>query len=187
VSESEQDARSRIIHATKEILDEAEDIEKITVRQVAQRANVGVGLINYHFQSKDNLLSIAIGDTMAQMVGSFIEADNHPELPPVEKLKALLKELIRYSVNYEKLLRFGITHSIMNGDMQAQLMIIPLLREIFGGGKDEIQLRIIAMQIILPLQAIGISPSAFHMYSGIDLHNEAQMDLMIDMVVDNLI
>ncbi|MGO1033510.1 TetR/AcrR family transcriptional regulator, partial [Clostridioides difficile] len=39
------------------LLNEVDDIEEITVRKIAERANVGVGLINYHFKTKDNLLS----------------------------------------------------------------------------------------------------------------------------------
>ncbi|MBS3969913.1 MAG: helix-turn-helix transcriptional regulator [Clostridia bacterium] len=68
---NDQDARNRIIKAAIEILDEVTDVDKITVRQVAERANVGTGLINYHFKTKNNLLSLAVGDVMAQMATKF--------------------------------------------------------------------------------------------------------------------
>lgn len=93
MSTTEQDTQQFIIDAAKGLLNEVEDVEKITVRQIAERANVGIGLINYHFKSKDNLLSIAIGDTMAKTILSFSRSDIYADLEPIDKLKAMLKEL----------------------------------------------------------------------------------------------
>ena len=73
MTKKEQDARERIISSAIEILYEVSDIEKITVRQIAERANVGIGTINYHFNSKDNLLSFAIGEVMANRVNEFLK------------------------------------------------------------------------------------------------------------------
>jgi hypothetical protein len=99
----------------------------------------------------------------------------------------MLKELFNFADPYEKLMKFSLTHEIINGDMQAALYIVPVLKEIFGDRKDEIELRIIALQILLPLQVTGISPTTFHFYSGIDLHNEAQRGNFIDALIDNLV
>lgn len=187
MNSSDQDARNRIIKAAIEILDEVTDVDKITVRQVAERANVGTGLINYHFKTKDNLLSIAVGDVMAKMATGFITPGNYSDLEPVPKIKTMLKELCSFAEHHEKLLQFTVTHGILNGDMQTPLFLVPVLREIFGGRKDEIHLRIIALQILLPIQVTGICPSAFHFYSGIDLHNEAQRNNFIDTLIDNLV
>ncbi|HYE09896.1 MAG TPA: TetR/AcrR family transcriptional regulator [Patescibacteria group bacterium] len=184
---SDQDARSRIIKAAIEILDEVTDVDKVTVRQVAERANVGIGLINYHFKTKDNLLSIAVGDVMGKMATGFITPGNYSDLEPVLKLKTMLKELYSFGERHEKLVQFTLTHGILNGDMQTPLFLVPVLREIFGDRKDEIHLRIIALQILLPIQVTSISPSAFNYYSGINLHNEVQRNNFIDTLIDNLV
>jgi AcrR family transcriptional regulator len=182
-----QDARTRIMKAAIEILDEVTDVDKITVRQVAERANVGIGLINYHFKTKDNLLSIAVSDVMAKIATGFITADNYSDLQPIPKIKIMLKELYSFAERHEKLLQFTLTRSVLNGDMQTPLFLIPVLREIFKEQKDEIHLRIIALQILLPIQVTAICPSAFHLYSGIDLHNEVQRNNYIDTLIDNLV
>jgi AcrR family transcriptional regulator len=187
MDKSDQDARNRIIRAATEILNEVTNIDDITVRQIAERANVGTGLINYHFKTKANLLSIAVGDEMAKMAGGFNKPGNYPDLEPVPKIKAMLKELFSYGEQHKEYLKYMVTHSILNGDMQAQLFLIPILRKIFGDRKDEIHLRIIALQILLPLQVTALSPSAFHFYSGIDLFDEAQRNKFIDTLVDNLV
>jgi len=181
----DKDSRDRILKAAEEILAEVSEVEKITVRQIAERANVGIGLINYHFKSKDNLLSIAVGDAMAKMAVNFTKPNS--SLKPARRLKVMLKELFSYAENYEKLMQFSLTHSILNGEMEAELFLIPILKEIFGDKKDEMQLRIIAMQILLPLQAAGVDPSSFRVYSGIDLKSDEQRNDLIDTLVDNLV
>lgn len=75
-----------------EILNEVSDIEKITVRQIAERAKVGIGTINYRFNSKDNLLSFAVGEVMANKINKFLKPQQNSHLDPVENLKTMLKE-----------------------------------------------------------------------------------------------
>lgn len=184
---TDQDAKNRIIKAALEILDEVNHIEKITVRQIAERANVGVGLINYHFQSKDNLLSVAIGDVMAKMATEFVTSEVYSKSEPVLKLKRMLKELFNFGLSHEKLIRFTITQGLLNGDMKAGLFLVPVLKEIFEGKKDEMQLRIIAAQIILPIQVVSLNPIQFKLYSGVDLNTELERNSFLETVVDNLI
>ena len=184
---NEQDARQSIIDTTKAILEEVDDVEKITVRQIAERAGVGIGLINYHFKSKDNLLSIAIGDVMTKIIWSFTKTDDYSNLEPIAKLKVMMKALYALAGSSEKLVHFIMTREILEGNMQTPLYLVPLLKEIFGNIKDDMQLRIIALQILYPIQVTGLNPDAFNLYSGIDLYNIEQRDRFIDTLIDNLI
>lgn len=184
---NDQEARDRIIKAAAEMLNEVADVDKITVRQIAERAGVGTGLINYHFKSKDNLLGIVVGDLMAKMAAGFSSSGDNSDLEPKEKVRRMLKSLYSFAESYEKLIRFLLTHSILSGDMSAPLFLVPLLREVFEGRKDEVELRIIALQILLPIQVTSLNASTFHFYSGMDLRNEVQRDNFIDMLIDNLV
>lgn len=187
MAEKEQDAKKRIIDAATEILYEVSDIEKITVRQIAERANVGIGTINYHFNSKDNLLSFAVSEVMAERVNEFLRPQKKSDLEPVENLKTMLKEVCQIAIENQKLIQFMITQIISNGDMKTPLYIIPFLKAIFGSQKEEIELRIIALQILQPIQLVGISPDSFLMYSGVDFYDEKDRNKLIDMLVDNVI
>lgn len=183
----EQDARERIIQAATEILNEVSEIEKITVRQIAERANVGVGSINYHFNSKDNLLSMAVGDVLAKMAMGFLEDKQDLTLNPVQKLKGMLKALCNVATANNNLTQFMLTQGILNGDMHTPLYLTPILKEIFVEEKEEIKLRVIALQILHPIQIAGIAPAAFRMYSGIDLYDTEDRNKFIDMLIDNLV
>ncbi len=180
-------ARNRIITAASEILHEVTDIEKITVRQIAERANVGIGTINYHFNSKDNLLSIAIGGIMADMIKDFLNPKKNPQLEPIQKLKTMLKEVCNVAAANKKLSQFMLTQAVLNGDMQTPLYLIPFLKEIYGNEKEEIELRVIALQILQPIQIAGISVSSFFMYSGMDFYNEEERNKLIDLLIGNVV
>jgi len=62
-----------IRNATKELINDGNgDINKITVRSIALKANVGVGLINYHFQTKDNLIALCIQEMINEVIEQFV-------------------------------------------------------------------------------------------------------------------
>ncbi|MDR0293774.1 MAG: TetR/AcrR family transcriptional regulator [Oscillospiraceae bacterium] len=183
---NEQDLRHKLVKAAQSLMSEVKDVEKVTVRQIAERAGVGTGLVNYHFKSKDNLMSIAIGDVMARAISEFMESDGYSRTEPIVKLKKMLKKLCDLAGNDKKLIRFMMLREMTEGSMQAPLYIVPLLKEIFGGQKDDMQLRIIALQLIQPIQASALNTAAFYMYSGIDLGNSEQRGRFIDALIENL-
>ncbi len=185
MSSNEQDLRQKLIETTKSLMDEADDIGKITVRQIAEKAGVATGLVNYHFKSKDNLISIAIGDVMVRVISEITESDDYSPMEPDLRLRIMLKKLCDVAGNDKKMIRFMMLREMTEGSMQAPLYII-LLKEIFGEQKDDMQLRIIALQLIQPIQASAINAASFHMYSGIDLTNSEQRNYFIDVLVDNL-
>lgn len=187
MKENGKDARRRLIEVVTEMLEADMDIEKVTVRQIAEKANVGIGLINYHFQSKDNLLIAAVGELMSSMATDFLHQDRDERLEPKEKLKIMLKDLYQLGEKHEKWIRFLLTHEVVQGDMRAALYVLPILKMHFGTSKDEMELRILALQILLPIQVASLNERNFQMYCGVDLRNEAQKNSYIDSLVDNLL
>ena len=53
-----EEIKQRIIETTIGIIEESDgDINNITARKIAQNSGVALGLINYHFGSKENLIA----------------------------------------------------------------------------------------------------------------------------------
>ncbi|MDE7063034.1 MAG: TetR/AcrR family transcriptional regulator, partial [Lachnospiraceae bacterium] len=53
-----EEIKKRIIEITTELLKEYDgDTKKITSRLIAERADIGLGSINYYFGSKENLIT----------------------------------------------------------------------------------------------------------------------------------
>lgn len=185
MKQSEGDARDRIIRAAQDILEEVPDTDQVTVRDIAQRAGVGTGLVNYHFKSKDALLGIAIGDTMEQIIKRSSRTAS-PSDSPRDRLVNVLAELCDLAMGNRKLMRFVLSQSLADGDTGTPLHLMPFLKDLFGEDADEMRLRVAALQILHPLQVTALSPKEFETYTGFDLEDAGSRKRFVVLLVDNL-
>lgn len=66
------DNKEKIIEITTNLIKErGEQLNEITVREISHRANVGLGLINYHFGNKDKLIEICVERMVNEIVEKF--------------------------------------------------------------------------------------------------------------------
>lgn len=184
---NDTDARNRLLKAAIDILDEEPDVSRITVRRLAERAGVGIGLINYHFQSKDRLLNEAVNVRMSQMAEEFRDVDKANEMEPVEFIKYMLKKLSGFALRYRKLIQISISFALLQGEMEAEMYLLPSLRAIYGRTKEESELRLIAFTLIKTMQAMYMRADDFIRFSGIDILDERQMNESVDRLVGNII
>ena len=66
------DHKESIILATMDLIQEkGEGMDGITVREICKRANVGLGLVNYHFGNKDKLIELCVARIVNGIVARF--------------------------------------------------------------------------------------------------------------------
>ncbi len=66
------DAKEAIIQAAIDLINEkGEDMNTITVREICRKANVGLGLVNYHFGNKDRLIELCVEHMVSDIVDIF--------------------------------------------------------------------------------------------------------------------
>lgn len=64
--------KNRIIEATTELIEAHNgSMKDITARMIAAKADVGLGLINYHFGSKDKLITECVQRIIGKVVAEF--------------------------------------------------------------------------------------------------------------------
>jgi AcrR family transcriptional regulator len=64
--------KEKIIDATISLIESSDGlIENITMRAIAQKADVAVGLINYHFTSKKNLIELCVQRIISHVMRTF--------------------------------------------------------------------------------------------------------------------
>lgn len=62
-----------IINTTMELINECNgDVGKITMRKIAQKADIGLGLINYYFGNKNQLITICVQRHVPVICESFV-------------------------------------------------------------------------------------------------------------------
>lgn len=66
------DIKEKIIEATISLIESSDGlIENITMRAIAQKADVAIGLINYHFTSKKNLIELCVQRIISHVMSTF--------------------------------------------------------------------------------------------------------------------
>jgi AcrR family transcriptional regulator len=178
--------KDRILQATLALIGEEPDPDAITVRQIAERAGVGTGLINYHFGSKEALLSEAIAVLMRQEAGLDLPA-LADEGDPVERVRAILRQTTRVAMRYPALAPIVARLALLGGDYGAERTLLPHLRAHFGGALSEPEIRLTAIQIVAPLQAMAVRAEDLRRFAEVDLFDEAALDAVIDLLVDNVL
>lgn len=119
-----------IIHATTELIRESDgNITKITSRKIAGRAEVGLGLINYHFGSKENLITICVQRIINNVVMCFSpdkkNYDEKDSLTDKERLADWAKQVYDFLFD-----NYAISSISILGDMQNyQAKVIPYIRK----------------------------------------------------------
>ena len=177
-------SKQKIIQTVRQMIEKDVDINKITVRAIAAQAEIGVGLINYHFGSKDKL----IGDVLAEIMTEEALEKISQSLaePKKENFKAMLNGFYDLTIKYEEIEKFLIKRCLTEGDFSTEIILLPLLKQIFGESKTELELKIIAMQIIIPLQSTGLNLEGTKNYCGLDLYNREDRVKFIDILTENI-
>lgn len=136
MEEQNIEAKERIMNSVIKLLLEQKDVSKITIRQIAKEANVNSALINYYFQSKENLLNMAVETCMKDIVNEMFDKNSNND-DPVVRLKTMIKDISSFAFNNYFLSEIAISSELKNDSFTTTQMILPVLAEVFHGEKTE--------------------------------------------------
>ncbi len=124
---SEETRRTQILHAAYEIAARG-GLDALTVRQAAERARLSVGLVLFHFKTKDALIIAVLDHVLATTTVLHMTPDIAAISSPRERLLALLRrEMRRLSSEPRRIRLFfdfwalGFTNRRIRAKMQAEL------------------------------------------------------------------
>lgn len=104
-------AKDTIIAVTTELIsNEHSDIKNITSRMIAERAEVGLGLINYHFGSKENLISICVQRIINNVIKGFHVSENYAT--DEERLTAWATYVFHFLYDHPGISRISILNDL---------------------------------------------------------------------------
>lgn len=186
------EAKERIIRAAMELINTEKDIDRITIRNIAERAGVGTGLINYHFQTKENLLKQCVQLIIGDVITGFEPLYKSLELAPADKLKYLLKATCLFLTENPAISRISILSDLTSGQgddnsVQSTDVYWPVFLEVFGKTKTEKEIKVIAQMFISTIQLTFLRADIYKKQSGIDFFNREQRGEFIDMLVDAVV
>lgn len=180
------DTKNKLLSATKELLLSEQNPEKITARKIATTANVNLAMINYCFSSKDELLKIAV-EEIINAEFKKISAQDLSKYTPKKALKELLYHISQVTLQYERLTRLSIPYVLLNAPIEIPNSLLPYIREIVKGKKDDRFCKMVSYQLVSILQIVFYRGSDFYKYSGINIHEEKDLHMFIDEQIDLLL
>ncbi|SHH55675.1 transcriptional regulator, TetR family [Sporobacter termitidis DSM 10068] len=185
---SREDTREKILRAAAELIGEsAGSIETITVRAIAERANVGVGLINYHFQTKEHLIELCV----QQLIGSFIagfKPDVGPGLKGAAYLAAVVKNVADFLAANPAVSQISILGDFKSPEAGDNTMktVRGLLLSLQGLDFPERDKALLMFAVTSVLQGIFLRRELSGALFGYDFNDKTQRDAMIDLIVNRL-
>ena len=183
------DAREKIVAAATALISEsAGDIEEITMRAIAERAQVGVGLINYHFQTKERLVELCV----QQLIGSYI-ARYRPTVDPsamgVTRLAAVVKNVADYLAANAPVSQISIV-----GDMKAPGVGDNTMKTAAGFNVSlqdtdmpDSERKLLAFALTAALQGLFLRRGLCAELFGFDFNDKAQRDAALERLVGALL
>ena len=178
-----EEVKERLISTAVDLLLEAEKPEEITSRQIAAKAGTNLAMINYYFESKDQLLNLAISKIMESSANSFLSTPK-TFLPPRERLQKMLYELCEMVVKYNRFTIIYIPYILLRDEIVVPMYIIPILQEYFDQQKTEQECKVIAYQMVSFMQLCFLRSDAFQKYSGLDIMDAEVRKNLIDMQIN---
>jgi AcrR family transcriptional regulator len=176
------DTKQQILNVTVKMLLDENEPASITVRDIAAEANVQLAMINYYFQSKDELMYQAVGVLRDKMAWDWISGKKEG-MSAYDQLRKMMISICDMSVKYSQYMRFTVEYELTKAKIAMPQYLIPLIREICGEKHSETGIRIIAYEIISTLQLIFFRSGDLWDYFGFDV---LEYDRMVE-IVDTLL
>lgn len=183
--------KQRMIKATKELICQGKKPSEITVADITEKANVGNGMVNYHFQSKDNLMREAVRDVTACANRVLTEKIRPFATAPVEqRLAIILKEVLDFFSHNAEISKIAIIDNLENDEGIPHLLsevtvFNDCLNELY---ENETRRRWMKNYIIVGFfDYIFLKAKLIKKETGFDFFNKLDRDAAVDNFVSDLI
>lgn len=181
--------KEKIINSTIDLL-LTKDISLITIKDISDKASVGIGLINYHFQTKENLINIAIKNFIAKEIGNEVINNKINEMSAKEKLLFSLEGYANFLASFPNIMKVHLINSFSENydgeDLDISIKYYsPILEAIFPH-KTYSDRIIILQQMVSVIMHTFLNASQIEKHTSINFYDESQRNLLIRNLVNNL-
>lgn len=184
--------KEKIIEVTTQLIIESQgDLTEVSARKIASKAEVGLGLINYHFGSKENLITECVQKIIYKDVRAFVPENTQYSDNPIEadrqRLTFWAKQVFEFFYANKSISKVSILGDMQNNlpktnsiDMQRGLMLA-LTSDI---PEDKKKFLVFSLSSIM--QAAFLQEVAVNARLGFDFSKKEDREAFIDSTVDEL-
>ena len=183
-----QNTKDRLIESTLILMENMDDPLNVTSRQIAAKAGVKPGMINYCFKSRENL----IYQTFQKQYLNFLKnSDVSNIIDSQESPKEIIKQLhfivARCLVDNHKFTKAITGFVLFKRDLGKESFTYPYVLKHYDGKKSEAECRLIAYELSTMMQLIIYRKDDIKKDFGIDLADEKELKHFLDMRIDLLL
>jgi len=184
--ESHVTVKDRILEVTIELLQQENDLANVSMRRIAEAASVAVSMVNYHYQTKDNLIALAV----QRFIGKVISASaTNPADPGILEH---LRSATEFLVTHPGISRISILRDMHDpGATDNTAQISELVRRQLAAGASETknsgesaeEIAIRAAIQVAAIQHLFLRRAVFRVVSGLDFDVPEQRERILQRVV----
>lgn len=184
--------KEKIIGITIKLLKKEKEVSKVSMRKIAKEGDIAVSVINYHFQTKQNLIRIAIDKYIHQVIENSTNNIDLDHLTIEENIRFSIKNATNFIANNPGIARVSVLNDLKNpriNDNSSQLFysIYEQLRMYYQESLDKIQLEILTQQQIATVQEIFLRSDVFKEQTGLDFYDNEDREKIIDILMDQVL
>lgn len=178
-------SKSKIVEITTELLKEYNgDTKKITSRLIAERANIGLGSINYFFGSKENLIAECIQKIINKILIGFspniTDSNNTDELSDEMRLISWASQTFDFLFENQGIANISILSDMQNylvnsNSVYTQKGFAFAIRK----NKNEEVKKLLVFILVSAMQVAFLAKNVAKDVLGYDLYSKNERDLFI--------
>lgn len=189
-----KDIKNQILNATIALIEEnGSNTDNITIQNICDRVGIGSGLVNYHFQTKENLIAQCVQKIVGDVIGKF-DTIYHAlkDMTPEDKLRFMAKSTCSYLVSHENISRISIlsdfnSNCLKDNTSQTASAYFPPIRNVYPDSMSNQEVKEKTYLLTLTLQTIFLRSNSLEEEIGINFHDAQQRAKLIDKVIDSFV
>ena len=183
-----QITKDRLIESTLMLMEDMDDPLTVTSRQIASKAGVKPGMINYCFGSRENLIYQTFQKQYLEFLkDSDVSAIINSLAPPKDIIKQMHFIVAQCLVENHKFTKAITSFVLFKRDLGKESFTFHYVLKHYEGKKSENECRLIAYELSTMMQLIIYRKDDIKKDFGIDLANKEELKHFLDMRIDLLL
>lgn len=177
--------KERIIQQTIRLIQESNGLtETITVRKIAEKSNVGLGLINHYFGTKGNLIEECVQRIIGGVIRSFRPSLTEGE-DAIESTKRVASQVMDFLMENPEISKISILGDLRQPQERDNTMgTVHGFGNRLSAGEMQSSHKINSFLITAVLQVAFLRKDVLRQTLGVDFSDKAQRDVFIDDLIE---
>lgn len=181
-----------IISSTIELIEQSNgDIKKITSRSIAEKSGIALGLINYHFESKEKLIALCVQRIINNVLMNFapdkVNYVKDDGLTDKERLISFAKQTYDFLFANYSLVKISILSDFANYQPKSNSALTQMgFRFALRGNIPEYKKKLIAFSLTSIMQDAFLAGENSEAITGYNLMDKEQRDRFVSDTVSTL-